>query len=331
MNNNNVLLFFLILILIIIILRTRKGIIFGEKRVYNNDLNTIKNNNKIASDFSVGEKNNNKLVLNNVQVENYFNKNTIENNMRHVITEIIKVILKKTNNMNNYQHYVVKEIHDIHQQIDMHRNQRYVVHFFIYSVNTYTTKKLLVDFVIINSQLFINYIGEDIGSIYALVDKYDLKVSKAYQDMKKPYSFGYLHNRNNAQMLDLFYRIKKLNVFDYNKSINDYPDYISKLNGFFKEDISELVNKYLPKDAPSITSPKFCDKTYSDKWDMYGINVKKDECRSNNNTYGYMPNIPDKYPGNKLNPRSYNGGNLGLSLQEVGYNSGGYNIQTTSY
>ena len=212
----------------------------------------------------------------------------------------------------------------------MNRNQRYVVHFFIYSVNTYTTKKLLVDFVMINSQLYINYIGEDIGSIYELLDKYDLKISKAYQDMKKPYSFGYLHDRNNAKLLDLFYRIKKLNVFDYDKSINEYPDYVSKLNGFYKEDISELVNKYLPMGTPSITSPKFCNNTDSEKWDMYGINIKNNDCTANNNTYGYMPNIPDKFPGNKLNPRSYKG-NFSNSLQNIDYNTSGYNIQTSSY
>ena len=37
--------------------------------------------------------------------------------------------------------------------------------------------------------------------------------------MKKPYSFGYLNNKNTSEIMDLFYRIKKLNVLDVrNKS-----------------------------------------------------------------------------------------------------------------
>uniref|UniRef100_A0A6C0CYT1 Uncharacterized protein n=1 Tax=viral metagenome TaxID=1070528 RepID=A0A6C0CYT1_9ZZZZ len=330
MNNYiNLLLFFLT---IAIVLRITGIADTGNKNIIMNriprSLNNIRNDNKIINNFN--NLSDNRLVLSGKKIEKYFNKNTIDEDMKNVIINILNVIIKNTSNIENYKHYVIKDIYDIHQQVDMNRNQRFVVNFFIYSVNTYTTKKILVDFIIINSQLYINYIGEDVASIYKLLDKYDLKVSEAIQNMKKPYSFGYLKDKNNVELLDLYYRVKELNVIDYNQSINDYPDYVSKLSGIRKVDISELVNKYLPTDSPSITSPQFCDNIDSNKWDSYGINNQLNNCTANNNTVGYIPNIPDNYPGSTINPRSYYG-KFSDQLQNIGFNTNGYNIKTTSY
>ena len=291
----------------------------------NMPLKSIRNNNQIIKDFSVDS--NNKISLTGNKVEKYYNKNTLDEHFKIPIIEFIKIILKKTNRVNNYEHYVVKEIHDVHQQIDMNRNQRYLVHFFIYNLKTYTTKKLLVDFVIINSQLYINYIGDDIASIYGMVDRYDVKVSMAIQNMKKPYSYGYLGKKNTVQLMDEFYRLKKLNLIQYDKSINEYPDYISKLNGVFKEDITDLINKYLPSDTPSITSPTFCENIDSTKWDKYGINKQLSNCTANNNTTGYIPNIPLDLPGSDIHPRSYDG-KYSEQLQMINFDTTGYNIPT---
>lgn len=288
-------------------------------------LSSIRNNKKILKDFSVDS--DNKISLTGNKVEKYYNKNTIDEHFRIPIIEFIKIILKKTNRVNNNEHYVVKEIHDVHQQIDMNRNQRYLVHFFIYNLKTYTTKKLLVDFVIINSQLYINYIGDDIASIYGMVDRYDVKVSLAIQNMKKPYSYGYLGKKNTVQLMDEFYRLKKLNLIHYDKSINEYPDYISKLNGVYKADIKDLINKFLPSDTPSITSPTFCNNIDTTKWDKYGINKQNSNCTANNNTTGYMPNIPLNLPGSDIHPRSYDG-KYSNQLQMLNFGTTGYNIPT---
>ena len=147
--------------------------------------------------------------------------------------------------------------------------------------------------------------------------------------MKKPYSYGYLNDKNVTQIMDEFYRLQNLNVIEYDKSINEYPDFVSKLNGFYKEDISDLVDKFLPPSSPSITSPTFCNK-HSSNWDMFGINLKTNDCTANNNTNGYMPNIPENFPGSKINPRSYNG-KFSDQLQNINYNTNGYNISTRSY
>ena len=330
MNNNNFILFGLLIIIFALLFYKQSG-----NNYDNNYLNTLDNirmknklNHKLNNEFNIS--NNHKISLNGKKVEKYFNKNTLDDDFKLSIIELIHVILKHSNKMNNLQHYNIKEIHELYQQIDMNRNQRYLVHFFIYGVKTYTTKKLLVDFVIINSELYINYIGEDISSIYGMVDKYDMKISQAVQNMKKPYTFGYLNNKNATQIIDEFYRLQKLNVIEYDKSINEYPDYISKLNGVYKTDISDLINKFLPLDTPSVNNPSFCEKFDSSKWDARGINFQKDDCVNNNNTNSYKPNIPRDSPDTNLYSRSYTG-QFSNQLQRVGYDTGGYNIPTTSY
>jgi len=328
---NNLLLFFLIFAILLQITGIVDVFKYCKTSVMNRSpksLNHIRNEKRMIDNFH--NKSDNRLVLSGKKIEKYFNKNTIDENLKYVIIEMLNLILKNTSNIENSRDFIIKDIYDIHQQVDMNRNQRYVVNFFIYSIKTYTTKKILVDFIIINSQLYINYIGEDIGSIYNLLDRYDLKISDAVQNMKKPYSFGYLKNKNNAELLDLYYRVKKLNIIDYDKSINDYPDYVSKLSGIYKVDISELVNKYLPTDSPSITNPQFCDNIDSNKWDTFGVNKQLNNCTANNNSVGYVPNIPDNYPGSSLKPRSYDG-KFRNQLQNIGFDTNGYNIQTTSY
>ena len=332
---NNFMICSLLILMFILYYNNKNKIKYDDSLAKVQNVNDIRNKQKLYRDFSVDTKQT--ISLNGNKVEKYYHKNTLDENMKLLIIEMINIILKKTNKMNNLEHYVIKEIHDIHQQIDMNRNQRYLVHFFIYGVKTYTTKKLLVDFLIINSELYINYIGEDIASIYAMINKYDVKMSEELQSMKKPYSYGIFGinindglEKNTAKILDDFYRIQKLKVIEYDKSINEYPDYVSKLNGVYKTNITDLMHKFLPKNIPSITSPLFCDKFDSSSWDARGINFEKKDCIANNNTYNYKPNIPIDAPGMDIHPRSYSG-EFSDQLQNIGYNTNGYNIPTRAY
>ena len=258
----------------------------------------------------------NKLQLTGTSYQTYYNKAVLPENLHEFLKLTIERIIKKTVNLQENVEYFLKEMPDVYQMIDSHGNQRYIVMFFLYDIRNFYHLKLLTDFLIINENVYINYIGEDFSSSLNIVNRYDYRFDDS----------GYLANRNLQNdiytIVDGYYK-QNYQLIGYDSSPLEYSHYISKLDSVKKYDISDLSKYYVPEGTPSIYDPRF-GNNYSNDWDERGINLPTgDRFEINNNSVIRQPNNPLDSPGSEPHTRNYEGEysfikDIGLG---VGYSS----------
>ena len=142
--------------------------------------------------------------------------------------------------------------------------------------------------------------------------------------------FGYLANQNNIDynisvIMDQYYKNNNQHIINYDKSIQEYPEYVSKLNGVYKVNINYLMNKFYPNGTPSLNNSEFCNKYDNNQWDRFGVKKQTNNCLANNNSTTTIPNLPRHSPDTVPYTRSYDG-QFSDILQNVGYNTHGYVI-----
>ena len=106
-----------------------------------------------------------------------YTESTLTEKLKGFISENIHTIIKKTKQLKPNIDYYIKDLIDVYQQVDIHGNQRYIVSVFIYDVKNFYTLKILVDFVLIMDDLYVNYIGEDFSSNDNILNTYDYTMS----------------------------------------------------------------------------------------------------------------------------------------------------------
>ena len=89
------------------------------------------------------------------------------------------------------------------------RNQRYIVDFFLYDVNNYYTIRIISDILVIDGDIYINYINTQNGSNPILLNNYDIKF-KAHSiynnesyDIKRWSGFGKINKKLNFTNITL--------------------------------------------------------------------------------------------------------------------------------
>lgn len=263
----------------------------------------------------------NKINLTGLKSESMYTKSIITEDLLEFIKLLISNIIKKVAKLDMNIDYYIKDIIDVYQQVDTHGNQRYIVKCFIYDIKNFNQIKILLDFLIISDDMYINYIGNDLASNLNIINKYDYRI----------FNSGYLKNTNNIQdniraTIDSYYK-KYYNIIGYDKSPIEYSHYISKLDTVYKYNIKDLVKNYVPPNIPNLYDTRFGEK-HENNWDETGINIIKDEnVLINNNSGTLQPNLPLDSPGSGPKQSQYNGI---YNIQQVGFNSGG-NVVTNSY
>lgn len=286
-----------------------------------NDSNFIKPDNKLFKLFKNASQKN-KINLTTDYVQRMYTKDTINQELFDKILIYINILLKKILNVNYNIDYSIKNIVNVYQEIDFYGNERYIVNTFIYDIKNYYNFKIIIDFVIINNNLYINYIGEDISSNINLINKYDYTMS----------NIGYLENKEQINddiknIMDSYYK-KNYKLIGYDKSKIHYSNYLSKLDTIYK--IEDLKKLYLPEGITNKYDINFCRKD-NINWDKYGIKkLGNSNCMVNNNSTIRQPNLPYDSPAT-LPKQQREKSKLYGWIQGVDYNSGGNVVSSSWY
>lgn len=235
---------------------------------------------KLLNDISSGDK----VILENIKEKWSLNKNTIDENLRLKITDLIKEVLNTIKQMTEYN-FFINNIENLYVMKDDKGNFRCVLNCFIYEVRKYYTIKLVMDFVSFDGDVFFNFIDIDESSINNVLDKYDIRWKGA--GILSDYD---MFDENTTHILDNYYNSNYEIVYLNNKDIN-----IDKTTLFTME---QLRNNYLPSNAPKDTnSPYFCKKN-TNKWDYKGVKTQAcKNCLAHDNSYEGIPNLPMEGPG----------------------------------
>ena len=250
-----------------------------------------------------------------------YNKNTIDKSVEDRLSAIIKELINKINTISQNDYYI-KQIENVYGLVSRNKNQRYFIDFFIYDVKNYYTIRLISDIVIIDNEIYINYINVQTGSNPTILNKYDVK----FNDTGILFD-GNMFKENVDQLFDSFYRnsfevisvpetnleysnIDLTSVVSMNSLRNLYfpssisPETVKELE---KKDLSGYVEMYLPENQINIKSPMFCDK-YKVEWNSYGIpnlsDNKDSNCYVNDNSMEKQFNEPINPPGLFNNQRA---------------------------
>jgi len=272
---------------------------------------------KILNSVSSGSK----IKLDGKLSSYIYNKNTIDKSVEDRLSAITKELINKINTISQNDYYI-KQIENVYGLISRNKNQRYFIDFFIYDVKNYYTIRLISDIVIIDNEIYINYINVQTGSNPTILNKYDVK----FNDTGILFD-GNMFKENVDQLFDSFYRnsfevisvpettleysnIDLTAVVSMNSLRNLYfpssisPETVKELE---KKDLSGYVEMYLPENQIDIKSPMFCDK-YKVEWNSYGLpnlsDNKDSNCYVNDNSMEKQFNEPINPPGLFNNQRA---------------------------
>lgn len=261
---------------------------------------------KILSSISSGYK----MVLRGKCNKFIYNKHTISTELKDKLTFLIQDVISSLNHISQ-QEYYMKTLENVYSMLDSKGNQRYLMDFFIYDVKNYYTIRLIADIVIVDHEIYINYLNVQSGSNNRLLDKYDVKFNSIgilfdsdmfHQDIIKTFDSYYSSSFEVIGVSDssLEYNKEDLNgVLTMNSLRNAYlpstisPETYQELNN---KGLSGYLDMYLPENQNLIKSPEFCNK-YKIEWDSYGITDKNEDCYFNNTQTSSKINEPWSGPG----------------------------------
>ena len=241
-----------------------------------------------------------------------YNKNTISKDLNDKLIFVITKIISSINQISKDDFYV-KSIENVYGLIDAKKNQRYFIDFFIYDTNNYYTIRLLADIVIIDEEIYINYLNINTGSTNAILNKYDVKFRSAgilfdsdmfHEDILKIFDNHYSSNFNVIGVSDtnLEYNTEDLtSVLTLNSLEQLYfpatkpPNEIKELHS---KGLSSYLEMYLPNDQKQKRSSLYCNKEKI-VWDKFGIPIKEEDSENClfNNHINFEVNQPWQGPG----------------------------------
>lgn len=243
-----------------------------------------------------------------------YNKNTIDKSVEDRLSAIMKKLIG-TINLLTQNDYYIKQIENVYGLISRNGNQRYFIDFFIYDTKNFYTVRCISDIVIVDQEIYINYLNVQTGSNPTILNKYDVK----FNDTGILFD-GNMFKENIDGLFDSFYKnsfevisvpetsleysnVDLTSVVSMNSIRNlYYPSSISPntVKELEKKDLSGYVEMYLPEKQINIKSPQFCEK-YKIEWDSYGIpnlsDNKDKNCYVHDNSMVSTINRPINPPG----------------------------------
>jgi hypothetical protein len=269
----------------------------------------------VLKQFSSGDK----ITLAGECDVNLYSKHIIDVHMKHKFIKLINKIFVTTYGITN-RLFQVQELNNIYEQIDSYNNKRYVVDATLNSVSNYYTARVILDIVIINNEIMVNYIHVNDASNNNIIDRYDI----VYDNQ------GILLNHNNftsniRSLLDTEYKkdnkliaihSDKLdskpypleNVLSLNSLLQSYlPSTLSSDSekNFKMKGIDGHLEMYLPPSITTAKSPQFCDK-YLNGWTSNAVDLAgAEQCIFNQTSTATEYNQPYMAPGQFFNRSSY--------------------------
>jgi hypothetical protein len=260
----------------------------------------------------------NKVSLSGPCESKIYTEHTLYQKLKDNINYLLTLIIQKAKDI-HCQHYVLGDIEEVYIQKDMFNNLRYVVQTNIYDQKNYFNIKIVVDIVVIQGVIYINYVGLNPGSNTTLLNRYDRTI----------FSRGVLENQNMFQ--------KNLSEI----LENYYKRYYKvKPSNQFTEDLDNLVDEHFYT-SPSKTiysnnpedwemgkgyDKQFCNQYY-DSWDSNGVLIpKSNRCSFNQRSVMKPFQIPNQNPTQVVN-RTYGPQGSYSWLSDQGYGRGNKTTQ----
>ena len=269
----------------------------------------------VLKQFSSGDK----IYLSGACTVNLYSKHIIDVTMKQKFTKLLNEIFSSVYGI-THRLFQVQELNNIYEQIDAFNNKRYVVDATLNSVSNYYTTRVILDIVVINNEVMVNYININDASNNNIMDRFDV----VYDNQ------GILFNHNNfseniRSLLDTEYK-KNHKLIAVNSSQLDSKNYdlenVLSLNSLFKKYMPSTLSSesekdlhmkgldgqlemYLPPSISTVKSPQFCNK-YLNGWTSNAVNIPGDEhCVLDHNTTGTEYNQPYMAPGQFFNRSSF--------------------------
>lgn len=262
---------------------------------------------ELLKQYSSGDK----LHLSGSCNVNIYTKYIITSELKEDIYKLLNIIFESIYGVSK-ELFQIQELNNVYEQIDLFDNKRYIIDGTLISVNNYYTARVILDIVIIDEEVFVNFISINNASNNNIIDRYDI----VFQDQ------GILLNHNNftsniRSLLDQEYLEKyKLITFEskYLDSNNhDFQNVLSlkgmlnkylpsKLSSDSQENLKIIgldkhYENYFPADIPVIKSPQYCKK-YLNGWSNDSIPIIGDEsCMFHNTSTQEEYNQPYMGPG----------------------------------
>ena len=225
---------------------------------------------KIFNSISSGSK----VTLDGICSKFIYNKNTIDKSVEDKLTTVMKDLINTIQQISKNDYYI-KQIENVYAMISQDNNQRYFVDFFIYDVKHFYTIRVISDIVIIDDEIYINYMNLQTGSNPTILNKYDVK----FNDTGILFD-GNMFKENIDQLFDSFYRqsfdvigVNKTSLEYTNKDLTSVVSLNSLKNMYFPEtisvdtikeyqnkDLSGYIERFLPSDQKNMHSPMFFNK-----------------------------------------------------------------------
>ena len=235
-----------------------------------------------------------------------FTKHSIDTSIEEYIKTVLQDMIQSLNVITTAEYYL-KEIENVYISMNQRNEKRFIVDFFVYDVQNHYSIRLLTDLVIINEEIYLNYLNVYAGSNQLLLNKYDVKHNRTGILFD-----ANMFNDNIDNLFDNYYKsdfkLLKPNddlssVFQVNTLKNTFfPSSIStkSLEELNQKDLSSYLEMYLPENQNNIKSPIFCNK-YSLEWDNKGIfkqkEIDKNDCYFHNEQAVSKINEPYFSPG----------------------------------
>lgn len=327
--------FILVLLVIFYNLKMDKGLIVNEHKIANRlkmnksveekmknptNLGFVKPEHRLLKIFN-SVSSGSKIKLEGVCHKYIYNKNTIDKGVEDKLTAIMKELINTISKVAQNDYYI-KQIENVYGLISCDGNQRYFIDFFVYDIKNYYTIRLISDIVIIDREIFINYLNVQTGSNPTILNNYDVK----FNDTGILFD-GHMFKENIDALFDSFYRqsfrvigVRKTDLEYTNIDLSEavsmnslrnmyFPSSISRdtVNELERKDLSGYVEMYLPGNQIDIKSPMFCNK-YKLDWNSYGVENSNDlsdkDCYVNQNSTVTTFNEPWNPPGLFNNQRT---------------------------
>jgi len=205
---------------------------------------------------------------------NLYTKNIIDVDMKAQFTNLLNVTFRSIYGITQ-ELFKVQELNNIYEQIDSSGNSRYIIDATLNAVNSYYTTKVILDIVILNNEVFVNYIDVNGASNNNIIDRYDV----VFQDQ------GILFNHNNFSsniraLLDTEYKKqhKLISIDSKNMDSKNYNmEHVLSLKSLLKQYLPSTLSTeseknlkmkgleghmemYFPPSIKGIDSPQFCEE-----------------------------------------------------------------------
>jgi len=269
----------------------------------------------VLKQFSSGDK----VSLTGQCNVNLYSKHIIDVNMKQKFTKLLNEIFSSVYGI-THRLFQVQELNNIYEQVDSSNNKRYVVDATLNSVSNYYTARVMLDIVVINNEVLINYININDASNNNIIDRFDV----VYDNQ------GILFNHNNftsniRALLDTEYK-KKHKLIGVNSAQLDSKNYnlenVLSLNSLLKRYMPSTLSSeseknlkmkgldgqlemYFPPSITNVKSPQFCNK-YLNGWTSNAVNIPGSEsCVFDHTNTETEYNQPYMAPGQFFNRSSY--------------------------